>query len=205
MHVVFSLVGFQRRSVSGVGCYRCGGKRVGHSWSGSCHTVWTSKGISVLTSNRSCMCRKQNSYMQYTRPCTCAVQLIKSDTFIPCLTLLILWCFIHLSLQDVESYIHRSGRTGRAGRTGVSILFYKTQQEHVGREKGRSSVSENWSSPASGYHQGRRQGLYQVLVHLCSEVIRIDDPYLLWRPLPLNWLITLFMYLMSTLEACTVH
>ena len=33
--------------------------------------------------------------------------------------------------QDVESYIHRSVRTGRAGRTGVSILFYKSQQEHM--------------------------------------------------------------------------
>ena len=27
--------------------------------------------------------------------------------------------------------IHLSGRTGRAGRSGVSILFYKSQQEHM--------------------------------------------------------------------------
>jgi len=31
--------------------------------------------------------------------------------------------------EKVEDYIHRSGRTGRAGKSGVCILFYKQQQE----------------------------------------------------------------------------
>jgi ATP-dependent RNA helicase DDX21 len=33
--------------------------------------------------------------------------------------------------SDVESYIHRSGRTGRAGRSGVCITFFKQAQEHL--------------------------------------------------------------------------
>uniref|UniRef100_A0A672PQ09 RNA helicase n=1 Tax=Sinocyclocheilus grahami TaxID=75366 RepID=A0A672PQ09_SINGR len=31
--------------------------------------------------------------------------------------------------NDVESYIHRSGRTGRAGRTGICICFYQRKEE----------------------------------------------------------------------------
>uniref|UniRef100_A0A672R8D7 RNA helicase n=1 Tax=Sinocyclocheilus grahami TaxID=75366 RepID=A0A672R8D7_SINGR len=34
-----------------------------------------------------------------------------------------------IQLQDVESYIHRSGRTGRAGRTGICICFYQRKEE----------------------------------------------------------------------------
>lgn len=32
--------------------------------------------------------------------------------------------------KDVESYIHRSGRTGRAGRTGICICFYQQKEEY---------------------------------------------------------------------------
>uniref|UniRef100_A0A8B9R579 RNA helicase n=1 Tax=Anas platyrhynchos TaxID=8839 RepID=A0A8B9R579_ANAPL len=34
--------------------------------------------------------------------------------------------------KDVDSYIHRSGRTGRAGRTGICICFYQRREEDLG-------------------------------------------------------------------------
>ncbi|KAG9296017.1 hypothetical protein G9A89_011869 [Geosiphon pyriformis] len=33
--------------------------------------------------------------------------------------------------KDVESYVHRSGRTGRAGRPGTAVTFYKSQEEYL--------------------------------------------------------------------------
>nr|XP_042712877.1 nucleolar RNA helicase 2 isoform X2 [Chrysemys picta bellii] len=42
--------------------------------------------------------------------------------------------------KDVDSYIHRSGRTGRAGRTGMCICFYQRKEEdqlrHVEQKAG---------------------------------------------------------------------
>ncbi|XP_074856337.1 nucleolar RNA helicase 2-like isoform X2 [Carettochelys insculpta] len=42
--------------------------------------------------------------------------------------------------KDVDSYIHRSGRTGRAGRTGICICFYQRKEEdqlrHVEQKAG---------------------------------------------------------------------
>ncbi|KAK2503638.1 hypothetical protein MC885_010578 [Smutsia gigantea] len=40
-------------------------------------------------------------------------------------------CHLGARIQrDVESYIHRSGRTGRAGRTGICICFYQHKEEY---------------------------------------------------------------------------
>ncbi|KAJ3417048.1 hypothetical protein HDV05_007530 [Chytridiales sp. JEL 0842] len=39
--------------------------------------------------------------------------------------------------SDVESYIHRSGRTGRAGKSGTCVTFYKPQQEYLLRNISR--------------------------------------------------------------------
>ncbi|KAI8384951.1 P-loop containing nucleoside triphosphate hydrolase protein [Radiomyces spectabilis] len=33
--------------------------------------------------------------------------------------------------KDTESYVHRSGRTGRAGRSGVCVTFYKAAEEGI--------------------------------------------------------------------------
>jgi ATP-dependent RNA helicase DDX21 len=33
--------------------------------------------------------------------------------------------------RDVETYIHRSGRTGRAGNTGISVLFFDRKKEYM--------------------------------------------------------------------------
>eukprot|EP00126_Sphaerothecum_destruens_P002408 Sdes_comp15846_c0_seq1m4932 len=33
--------------------------------------------------------------------------------------------------KDSDTFVHRSGRTGRAGKSGVNILFYKPQQEFM--------------------------------------------------------------------------
>ncbi|PIN09721.1 ATP-dependent RNA helicase [Handroanthus impetiginosus] len=50
--------------------------------------------------------------------------------------------------RDVEAYIHRSGRTGRAGKTGVAVMLYDPRKSNFSRIERESGVKfEHLSAP----------------------------------------------------------
>lgn len=50
--------------------------------------------------------------------------------------------------RDVEAYIHRSGRTGRAGNTGVAVMLYDPKKSSVSKIERESGVKfEHLSAP----------------------------------------------------------
>ncbi|XP_041998455.1 DEAD-box ATP-dependent RNA helicase 7-like isoform X1 [Salvia splendens] len=50
--------------------------------------------------------------------------------------------------RDVEAYIHRSGRTGRAGKTGIAVMLYDPRKSNFSKIERESGVKfEHMSAP----------------------------------------------------------
>eukprot|EP00392_Amoebophrya_sp_AT5.2_P000701 g702.t1 len=81
--------------------------------------------------------------------------------------------------QDVESYVHRSGRTGRAGNSGVSIVFYSRSDEYMIRILQRKLGIAMKRAKALIEERGAEQALAAAMAGLTGYTKRVQGRSLL--------------------------
>jgi len=94
--------------------------------------------------------------------------------------------------QDIDSYIHRAGRTGRAGRSGIAILLHSDRENDQLRRVERAcgiklerhgppsaaKVLEASAEQASACLQEVEENVIKYFVGKASELIENEDPKL---------------------------
>ena len=82
--------------------------------------------------------------------------------------------------DDIESYTHRSGRTGRAGKKGTSISIIHTREKHkmraIEKEIGKASVEGDIPSPK----EICKKQLYKVMDQIVKTDVNDEeiDPFM---------------------------
>ena len=61
--------------------------------------------------------------------------------------------YYHRHASDPEAFVHRTGRTGRAGKDGLSIVLYGSEDEHDLRkfERHTKRTFPQFAVPSQGY------------------------------------------------------
>jgi ATP-dependent RNA helicase DeaD len=61
--------------------------------------------------------------------------------------------------SSTDAYVHRIGRTGRAGREGVAITLLEPREKRLLRSIEQAGKRRGWSSPARPYARSWRVGI----------------------------------------------
>ncbi|XP_010458375.1 PREDICTED: DEAD-box ATP-dependent RNA helicase 7-like isoform X2 [Camelina sativa] len=75
--------------------------------------------------------------------------------------------------RDVESYIHRSGRTGRAGNTGVAVTLYESRKSSISRIEKEAGIKFEYLSAPQPDDIARAGGMdaAEKIKQVCDSVV----------------------------------